>query len=315
MPFLEFFSYIELGDLQTGTPMPGYVYSGMEYAILISGDRAEYAYSGTDYGCEKWKACFVKGIYFKTAEAYRMLHKLSSLRYSDLISIASAHDSGCVYPLSVAEGIQEGNIFTGSAGDYEKVLFWTQGGFAYLSGSVDECFLKDIYDFITDNKTDGKRFIIITKDKYIQEYFGSRKDVCIEKRYLFEYAGGRIVNEFILPAGYELKEIDNELWKKIPGTIVPSLFWKDVNGFLRNGKGYCIICGDDIAAWAFSAAVSTKEIDVGIETNSQYKRQGLGMIVAKKMIQYTIEQSKRPVWACHYKNSASEKMAEKLGVA
>ncbi len=37
------------------------------------------------------------------------------------------------------------------------------------------------------------------------------------------------------------------------------------------------------------------------------------MIVAKKMIQYTIAQSKQPVWACHYKNSASEKMAEKLG--
>ncbi len=37
------------------------------------------------------------------------------------------------------------------------------------------------------------------------------------------------------------------------------------------------------------------------------------MIVAKKMIQYAMAQSKQPVWACHYKNSASEKMAEKLG--
>lgn len=37
------------------------------------------------------------------------------------------------------------------------------------------------------------------------------------------------------------------------------------------------------------------------------------MAVAKRMIQYTIEQSKKPVWACHYKNNASERMAEKLG--
>ena len=50
-----------------------------------------------------------------------------------------------------------------------------------------------------------------------------------------------------------------------------------------------------------------------IETKSEYKQQGLGMIVANKMIQYTLEQGKGPVWACHYKNTASERMAEKLG--
>lgn len=37
------------------------------------------------------------------------------------------------------------------------------------------------------------------------------------------------------------------------------------------------------------------------------------MIVAKKMIQYTMEQAKEPVWACHCENTASAKMAEKLG--
>lgn len=159
-----------------------------------------------------------------------MLYKLNSMQYSNLISVANAHDSGCVYPLSVAEGIQEGDIFTSLIGNYNQVLFWTQSGFAYLSG-----------------------------------------------------------------------------------TIVPSLFWINIKDFLAKGKGYCISCGDDIATWAFSAAVSSKEIDIGVETNPKYQQQGLGKIVAKKMIQYTIEQSKKPVWACHYKNDASAKMAEKLG--
>lgn len=62
-----------------------------------------------------------------------------------------------------------------------------------------------------------------------------------------------------------------------------------------------------------SAAVSTKEIDIGIETNPNYKKKGLGMIVASKMIRYTLEQGKNPVWACHCKKIASEKMAESLG--
>lgn len=66
--------------------------------------------------------------------------KLNPIQYSDLIKIARTHDCGCVYPLSVAEGIQEGDIFTKSVDDLKTILFWTQSGFAYLSGDIDESF-------------------------------------------------------------------------------------------------------------------------------------------------------------------------------
>ena len=243
-----------------------------------------------------------------------MLHKLNLLQYPDLIDNADTHDCGSVYPLSVAEGIQEGDIFTNSVKDYDKVLFWAHSGFAYISGNIDEYFLKEIYELMLDRtKSNTKRFLLMTRNKYIQEYFESKDDVIEEKRYLFKHSGSKGYIESSLPDGYELKEIDNQLLKKISGKIVPSLFWKDVNDFLVKGKGYCITCNNDISSWAFSAAVSTKEIDIGIETKPEYKQQGLGMIVANKMIQYAIEQAKEPVWACHYKNAASEKMAEKLG--
>lgn len=243
-----------------------------------------------------------------------MLHKLDAIQYLDLISIAGTHNCGSVYPLSVAEGIQEGDIFSDSVDTLERLLFWTQSGFAYLFGEVDESFLEDIYDIMLDrNKTNEKRFILMSKNEHIEKYFKTKDDVCIEKRYLFEYAEDKAKNEFRLPTGYELKEIDDELLKNISGAVVPSLFWKDVNDFLKKGKGYCISFDDIVATWAFSAAVSTKEIDIGIETNLKYKQQGLGMIVAKKMVQYVLDQSKQPVWACHYMNTASERMAEKLG--
>lgn len=243
-----------------------------------------------------------------------MLYKLNSLQYSDLSDIANTHDCGSVYPLSVAEGIQEGEIFANSVKGYDKVLFWTHSGFAYLSGNVDEYFLEDIYELMVNRtKANTRRFLLMTRNKDIQEYFEQKDDVIIEKRYLFEYSGDKGGTVPFLPVGYELKEIDNQLLKRISGKIVPSLFWKDKNDFLVKGKGYCIVCGDDIASWAFSAAVSSKEIDIGIETSSKYKQQGLGIIVAKRMIQYVFEQGKKPVWACHYKNVASEKMAEKLG--
>ena len=97
-----------------------------------------------------------------------MLQKLNKIQYSKLIDIASTHDCGCVYPLSVAEGIQEGEIYTGSERNYNKILFWVQSGFAYLSGNVDEDFLNDIYDFMIDrSKTGNKRFLLMSKNKYV----------------------------------------------------------------------------------------------------------------------------------------------------
>ena len=243
-----------------------------------------------------------------------MLYKINSLQYPDFIEKAHSHDCGCVYPLSVAEGIQEGDIFTNSLKDYEKVLFWVHSGFAYLSGNIDTYFLKDIYEFMLDrNQSNTKRFLLMTRNENIQDYFRSKDDVMEEKRYLFQYSGAKGSIESYLPDGYELKEINQQLIKEISGKIVPSLFWNNVYDFLEKGKGYCITCNNDIASWAFSAAVSSKEIDIGIETRPKYKQQGLGMMVANKMIQYTIEQAKQPVWACHYKNAASKKMAEKLG--
>ena len=77
---------------------------------------------------------------FEVEGEYRMLKKLNKVQYSKLIDIASTHDCGCVYPLSIAEGIQEWEIFAGSEGDYNKILFWVESGFAYLSGNIDEGF-------------------------------------------------------------------------------------------------------------------------------------------------------------------------------
>lgn len=115
-----------------------------------------------------------------------MLYKLNSLKYPDLIDYANTYDCGSVYPLSVVEGIQKGDIFTNSVRDYEKVLFWTHSGFAYLSGKMDEHFLEDIYEFMSDRtKLHTKRFLLMTRDKYIQEYFEQKATLLRKKDIYF----------------------------------------------------------------------------------------------------------------------------------
>lgn len=193
-----------------------------------------------------------------------------------------------------------------------EVMFWTRCGFAYHSPNISDDFLEEIYAFMTD-KNIPRRFLLMSDSEKVEKYFKAQKDVVLESRYVFEYAGNSEIIEMHIPDRFEIKEIDENLLAEISGSIVPTLFWSGVQEFLSKGKGYCIVHNNEVASWAFSAAVSSHEIDIGIETNPKYQKQGLGMIVAQKMMQFTIEQGRKPVWACHYQNAASAKMAEKLG--
>lgn len=243
-----------------------------------------------------------------------MLFKLDPLQYFEMTDIASVHDSGSVYPLAVAQQIQDGDIFVDSLTNCKSALFWTYTGFAYITGMSDAVFLNDIYELVLGRTSmNSRRFVLMTQDKTVLDYFAKKDDVIIERRYLFSYESDQMPVDFSLSSGYELREIDDQLLTKISGKIVPSMFWKCADQFLTNGKGYCITYRDEVVSWAFSAAVSSREIDIGIETKEEHKQKGLGLIVANKMIRYSMNQNKSPVWACYYKNIASARMAEKLG--
>ncbi len=239
------------------------------------------------------------------------MHKVTCEDYVQYIDIANLNQCGRVYPCSVAEGNQSGDIFVSSA-DAGEVMFWMHCGFAYHSSNISDEFLEEIYAFMMD-KNIPRRFLLMTDSEMVENYFKVKEDVVLERRYLFEYAVDSEIIEMHMPDGFELKEMDENLLAKISGNIVPALFWSDMQEFLSKGKGYCAVHNEEVASWAFSAAVSSQEIDIGIETNPKYQKRGLGMIVAQQMMKYAIEQGKKPVWACHYQNTASAKLAEKLG--
>lgn len=234
------------------------------------------------------------------------MDKIRPAEYGGYVQYIDKNSCGEVYPFSVAEGFQQGEIFSNS----HSVLFWHYFGFAFLYGEYGE----DVLDFVSDLLVNAdRRFILFTNDAPVENYFRKNKKAVIEKRLFFEYGKDAPPEVPKLTDGFELCEINAELLKKIKGGITPYFSWDSAESFLEKGKGYCVVKGDTAAAWAFSAAVSSTEIDIGIETDSEYRRLGLAEIAAKKMTEYCFEQNKRPVWACHSENTASRKLAEKLG--
>ncbi len=242
------------------------------------------------------------------------MEKIDLQNYPDCIRFANDCKCGNVYPLSIAQLYQQGDIFVKTKTEFKTVLFWHYSGFAFISGEYDKCFLGFVYDMILDRyRKNNRRFILLNDDERIRGYFRHKDNIEIERRYFFEYDNRNYDEPFILPNNCKIKVIDAELISKIHGRITPSFSWSSDEDFFSKGKGYCVVVNDTVTAWAFSSAISDDEIDIGVETNENYRGMGFATIASKAMIKYILAENKKPVWACHSQNTASAKLAERIG--
>lgn len=243
------------------------------------------------------------------------MFEIHDSEYHKVIDIININTCNRVYPLSIIEKNQNGQVFVDSIDNPKSVLFWHYCGFAYLLGKPNDDFFAEIVALIKNEKnTNTRRFVLQVESIDHDKYFSAQEGIIREERYYFDFQESMVPNETIsLSDDFLLKEIDSNLLAKINGNVVPSFSWKSDREFLEKGKGYCILAGKEIAAVAFSSAISHDEIDIGIETNKEFRRLGFATIVAKKMIQYTINENKKPIWQCHTTNRGSQLTAEKLG--
>jgi hypothetical protein len=182
----------------------------------------------------------------------------------------------CVYPLSVAEGVQAGRIFTLG----ESVLFRHFCGFAFLAGTPDTAALCELRERILHADT---RFLLITDDSAVTAFFAD--DPAFEISQRVYYSGVCEISPPALPQGFTLRAIDAEWLPRLRGRIVPAFSWDSPARFLQNGFGYCITQGDQAAAWAFTAAVTSLHCDIGVETLPEFRGMGLAKCAAYAVLQ------------------------------
>lgn len=223
--------------------------------------------------------------------------------------------SNAVYPLSIAEGIQDGNVvFFNEA---KTALFWHYSGFAYLSGDIEDLFLESIYkDYIRKNTE--RRFVLITDNSKVIEFFSGKDNIVIDKRVEYRFDSslqrelGWEYNKEIV-CKYKIEPINDTNYDKIHGNIVPTFSWSSKEQFLKNGFGFVALDGNKAIAVVFSAAVSSEEVDIGVETDENYRHQGLAKVLAEKMCREVIVQGKKPVWAHAIANEGSKNTAISVG--
>lgn len=243
------------------------------------------------------------------------MYRIDENDYGRFIPLADANNCNRVYPLSIAEGIQCGDIFTEQRDDYSCAFFWHLCGFGYISGAPSETFLCEIADLIRNRgHNNPRRLVIQSNDAALDEFFSLAQGITSHKTYNFAIERGSMPKSPLpLPDGFELLEADEILLSRVTGRIIPSFSWSGTDEFLKHGKGYCAVIDGFPAAIAFSAAISHDEMDIGLETAEEYRSKGLAAAVAQKMAEYAYSQGKTPVWECHNQNIGSRRTAEKIG--
>lgn len=180
------------------------------------------------------------------------MRKVSEKDFWKYIRWAKDNTANNVYPCSIAEGIQSGDIYVNDDADVETVFFWHYCGFGYISGKPSDELLNDIYlKMISDHNE--RRLVLITSDDEVTDFFRD-KEVLMDSRLEYSYLFHKCVSE-----------TDMNL-PKVEGKIVPSFSWASSEQFLKEGFGYIALDHEKVCAVSFSAAVSSDEIDIGVET-------------------------------------------------
>ncbi len=126
-----------------------------------------------------------------------------------------------------------------------------------------------------------------------------------------ETLSGNIAN---LPRGYSLRKIDEAIYHRLLKMEqlrdLCSVFGS-YEAYEKHGLGFVVMCEDTIVSGASSYTVYDKGIEIEVDTLSGYRRKGLALICASRLILECLERGLYPSWDAMNKESVM--LAERLG--
>jgi hypothetical protein len=136
------------------------------------------------------------------------MRKVSENDYHKFIMWAKNNTANNVYPCSIAEGVQSGDIYVNDDADVETVFFWHYCGFGYISGKPSDGFLNEIYSGMRSDHN-RKRLVLITSDAGITDFFRD-KEVLFDSRLEYSYLPHRYMGASPLANASEARRLSDQ---------------------------------------------------------------------------------------------------------
>ncbi len=116
-----------------------------------------------------------------------------------------------------------------------------------------------------------------------------------------------------LPGGFELCKIDERLLNRCEWRDDMAFYSGDLENFLRNDFGICMMFGDTIIVETYASALGAPYAETGAITHEPYRGKGYAPIAMAYLIKELEERGFHAYWSCDVDNPASASVARKLG--
>ncbi len=103
------------------------------------------------------------------------------------------------------------------------------------------------------------------------------------------------------------------VYSEMNGSVVPGNFWDNEEDFFNNAVGFSLFIGKELISTAFSAFIHDNKLELGMETRKEFQGKGYAPLVCSALIDFCLQNSYEPIWACNLVNTGSYKLAQKLG--
>lgn len=239
---------------------------------------------------------------------------------------------------SVAENKVRGKVFVDNVKDPTVCLIAHKYGMSLLCGNdTNDSFNNKLIGFLKNDSINNhmtKWMLVFPEQKWtdkltlllgddllkvpdikeeeIQKYKTSKKILQTE-RVEFKFDVNAFKKITTLPSGFVLKKIDQELYEKITGSVVPKNFWDSAEDFLQNGIGFSLLFDNKVVSSCFSSAIFEDKLEFGVETDKEFRGKGYSIYPVLAMAEYSLSIGYEPVWACRKENIGSVKLARKAG--
>lgn len=109
--------------------------------------------------------------------------------------------------------------------------------------------------------------------------------------------------------------------RRIDATMIRRCLWRKevksakgtVREFFQNGIGFCLMCGERIAAEAYACFWTADRSEIAVITHPDFRRRGCATILCAHLIAACEPLGFAPYWSCEADNDSSRRLADRLG--
>lgn len=232
---------------------------------------------------------------------------------------------------SIIEGNTPGEIYLDSLKNPELYLIFDKGNFVlYVGGETAnyEKYIKCI-NYIKENiltESIKKEFYDSIKISYTSDLWKNAMldifyDITVhqDKRTLYRYDIANIDTKIVENHSCEIKPINEEILNDCKLENLKFLkeeitgMWGTVDGFIKNGFGYCAVYDKRLISWCTAELVSKHHCGIGIETIEEEQKKSVGTALTANFVKECATRNLIPHWDTWTRNLPSVKIAEKVG--